>query len=137
MKKLLQHLIALIVTKPAATLYGLNSILAPVLLFAFGADKAWVGGVSTVIAGLAVVVTGLTTRPPAVPVILGGATAILNASVAFGAHLNPSTTATILAGLNLLLAFGFHMALTPKLSTYPAPLQHVPPQQAAPTAHEL
>ena len=108
----LARLKALLETQPAAVLYGLAAILPPVL-DAAGASKTVTGAVVTIVTALAVIVNAVKARPVAVSVILGAAGTILGALTAFGLHLSPIATAEILSGLNLALAFAFHLALTP------------------------
>jgi hypothetical protein len=109
---LLARLKALIETRPAVALYGLAAIIAPVLT-ALGAGKAWTGGIVAILTALASVITAVKARPVAAPVILGAAATILSALTSFGLRLSPDATAEILSGLNLALAFAFHLALTP------------------------
>jgi hypothetical protein len=112
LKSLIERLKTLLETKPAALLYGLAAILPPIL-DASGVSKGYTGAVVTIATALAAAVTGLKARPAEVPVILGAAGAVLSAFTAFGLKLSPQATAEILSGLQIALAFAFHLTLTP------------------------
>jgi hypothetical protein len=128
-RSLVARLKTLLETKPAALLYGLAAILPPVL-DALGVSKGYIGAVVTIAAALAAAVTGLKARPAEVPVILGAAGAVLSAFTAFGLKLNPQATAEILSGLQIALAFAFHLSLSPAS----APVPVIRKAKAAPTA---
>lgn len=120
---------ALLETSPAALLYGLAAILPPVL-DALGVSKGYTGAVVTIATALAAAVTGIKARPVEVPIILGAAGAVLSAFTAFGLKLSPQATAEILSGLQIALAFAFHLSLSPAS----APVLVIRKAKAAPPA---
>ena len=112
MKALTAWLKSLLETSPAALLYGLASVLPPVL-DALGVSRNYIGAAVTIVTALAAILTAVKVKETAVPVILGAAGTILSAFATFGLKLSAQDTAAILSALQLALAFAFHATLTP------------------------
>lgn len=115
LKSAITRLKALLEARPAALLYGLAAILPPAL-DASGVSKVYAGAILTIVTALAAILTAIKARPAEMPVILGAAGSLLSAFTAFGLHLSPQATAEILSGLQIALAFAFHLSLSPVTS---------------------
>lgn len=112
----MSRIISVIRSEPATVMYAVNAVLAAVVAFGVKASPDQVGAVATIAAGLITIVTAITTRPVAVPVITGAVATIATAAGAFGLHLSAQQIGTAVPVLSIVLALVLRQAVTPVAS---------------------
>ena len=109
----MNKIINIIRTEPAMILQVLN--MGAAMLFAFGLNLSpqKTAAFIVIITGVLAVITAVTTRPIAVPVLAGVATSVLTACAAFGLDWSQARIGTLVAFLTVIMSLALRQHLSP------------------------
>lgn len=110
---MLKRILAVFQTEPAVIMYGLSAVLTALVAFGVHASPGQVAAVTTIATGLITIVTAVTTRPVAVPVVTGAVATIATAAAAFGLHLSTAQIGAFVPVLAIVLSLILRQAVTP------------------------
>ena len=110
---MLGKLINALKTEPSVVMYAVNALLTALVAFGVHASPGQTAAVATIAAGVITIVTAASTRPVAVPLIVGAVSTVATAAAAFGLHLTSAQIGAAVPVLTIILSLVLREAVTP------------------------